>query len=395
MNKPTSDQARILFLFSDTGGGHRSAAEAIIEALHHEFGERVATEMVDIFREAAPRPLNHMPDWYPKMVLVPQAWGAGFYLSNGRGRYHIISAGAFPYVYKSIQKTLSRHTCDLIVSVHPLANLPFLWTMGKNRPPFVTVVTDLVSAHASWFNRRVDLCIVPTEIARQHALRNGLPPEKVEVIGLPVARGFCQPEGDKQQAREKLELPPEMKLILLIGGGEGMGPIEEIARAIDAAELSAGLVIITGRNQALKQRLEMISWRRPTFVLGFVRNMPDYMLAADILVSKAGPGTITEALNVGLPIILYSRLPGQESGNVEYVVGEGAGIWAPTPERIITALKRWLDHPALLHEATRNARCLARPQAALQIAHKLATMLNINPSPINLIASVGQPSTEK
>lgn len=395
MNKSAPDQARILFLFSDTGGGHRSAAEAIIEALHHEYAGRIATEMVDIFREAAPRPLNHMPDWYPKMVLVPQAWGAGFYLSNGRGRYHIISAGAFPYVYKSIQRTLARYTCDLFVSVHPLANLPFLWTMGKNRPPFVTVVTDLVSAHTSWFNKGVDLCIVPTEIARQHALRNGLPPEKVKVIGLPVARGFCQPEGDKKQAREKLGLPQEMRLILLIGGGEGMGPIEEIARAIDAAELSAGLVIITGRNQTLKQRLELIRWRRPTFVLGFVRNMPDYMLAADILVSKAGPGTITEALNIGLPIILYSRLPGQESGNVEYVVGEGAGVWAPTPERIINALKRWLEHPELLHEATRHARRLARPQAAREIARTLAVILNINPSQLASTASVGQSPTEK
>lgn len=395
MNTAVRDQAHILFLFSDTGGGHRSAAEAIIEALHHEFGERITTEMVDIFREAAPRPLNHMPDWYPKMVLVPQAWGAGFHLSNGRGRYHIISAGAFPYVYKSIQRTLARHTCDLFVSVHPLANLPFLWTMGKNRPPFVTVVTDLVSAHTSWFNRGVDLCIVPTEIARQHALRNGLPPEKVRVIGLPVAQGFCQPQGDKKQAREKLGLPSETRLILLIGGGEGMGPIEEIARAIDAAELWAGLVIITGRNQTLKQRLELNPWKRPTFVLGFVRNMPDYMLAADILVSKAGPGTITEALNIGLPIILYSRLPGQESGNVEYVVGEGAGVWAPTPERILTALKRWLEHPELLGEATRHARRLARPQAARQIAHTLATILKINPSPIAPAASISQAPGEK
>ncbi len=394
MNKSAPDPARILFLFSDTGGGHRSAAEAIIEALHHEFGEQITTEMVDIFREVAPRPLNLMPEWYPKMVLVPQVWGAGFYLSNGRGRYRIISAGAFPYVYKSIQKTLSRHTADLFVSVHPLANLPFLWTMGKKRPPFVTVVTDLVSAHASWFNRGVDLCIVPTELARQHALRNGLPPEKVKIIGLPVARGFCQPTGDKKQAREKLGLPQETPLALLIGGGEGMGPIEEIARAIDAADLPTGLVIIAGRNRALKQRLEAITWRRPTFVFGFVRNMPEYMQAADILVSKAGPGTITEALNIGLPIILYSHLPGQESGNVDYVVEEGAGIWAPTPERIIAALKTWLEHPEQLEKATRNAHRLARPQAALEIARILGGIVKITPRQTAPVSSTNLPPSD-
>lgn len=392
MNSLNPDRARILFLFSDTGGGHRSAAEAIIEALHQEYRGQIVTEMLDIFRESAPRPLNHMPEWYPKMVLVPQVWGAGFYLSNGRGRYHIISAGAYPYIYKSIQKTLSRHTADLFVSVHPLANLPFLWTMGKKHPPFVTVVTDLVTPHTSWFNRGVDLCIVPTEIARQHALHNGLSPEKVKVIGLPVARGFCQGGGDQKQARQKLGLPQGTPLVLLIGGGEGMGPIEEIARAIDAAELPIGLVIIAGRNQTLKQRLEAISWRRPTFIFGFVRNMPEYMQAVDILLSKAGPGTITEALNIGLPIILYSRLPGQESGNVEYVVNEGAGIWAPTPERIIAALKTWLEHPERLVKATRNARRLARPQAALDIAHILGSIIKISP-PQSAPVSPSNPSS--
>ena len=174
-------------------------------------------------------------------------------------------------------------------------------------------------------------------------------------------------------------LPLEMPTILLVGGGEGMGPIEKIARAIDSAELQAALVIVTGRNQALKQRLESVSWKRPTFILGFVRNMPEYMNAADILVSKAGPGTITEALNIGMPIVLYSRLPGQENGNVDYLVSEGAGIWAPTPESIISALQSWLAEPEQLDQAAHNARRLANPQAARQIARTLAEMLQIRP----------------
>jgi len=108
-----------------------------------------------------------------------------------------------------------------------------------------------------------------------------------------------------------------------------MGPLERNAEAIAESGLPAALVVVAGRNLKLKQRLEARSWPIPTFIYGFVRNMPDLMSAADILVTKAGPGTITEALNAGLPIILYSRLPGQEEGNVTYVTAEGAGIWAP------------------------------------------------------------------
>ena len=83
MEKTPQRKPRILFLFSDTGGGHRSAAEAIIEALHLEYGERVLTEMVDIFKESVPLPLNYFPDWYPQMVRVPEIWGLGFHLSDG------------------------------------------------------------------------------------------------------------------------------------------------------------------------------------------------------------------------------------------------------------------------------------------------------------------------
>jgi 1,2-diacylglycerol 3-beta-galactosyltransferase len=115
----------------------------------------------------------------------------------------------------------------------------------------------------------------------------------------------------------------------------------------------------------------------PTFIDGFVREMPDYMSAADILVTKAGPGTISEALNAGLPLILYSRLPGQEEGNVTYVVEEGAGVWAPHPDLIVSVLQNWIEHPEQRAKAAAACRRLARPQAARQIARTLAAKVGI------------------
>ena len=375
MNPPIPDRPRILFLFSDTGGGHRSAAEAIIEALHTDFGSRLSLEMVDIFKQYAPPPLNYLPDWYPKIVRLPHAWGAGYYLSDGRNRSQFLITTTWPYIRRSIRKLIAQHPCELIVSLHPLANTPILKALGKKHTPFITVVTDLVTSHASWYHRRVDLCIVPTEAARQRALRNGLRPEQVQVIGLPVAERFCQPGGDKAQIRARLGWPQDMPVILLMGGGEGMGPLEKTAVAIDNAQLPFALVVIAGRNQPLKQRLESLPWASPTFIYGFVHEMPDFMKAADVLVSKAGPGTITEAFNAGLPIILYSRLPGQESGNVTFVVSEGAGVWAPSPDQIIATLRRWQENPPMLAAAAQNARRLANPNAAHQIAHTLVQHL--------------------
>ncbi len=362
----------ILFLFSDTGGGHRSAAEAIIEALALEFGDRLTTEMVDIFKDLAPRPFNHMPSWYPHMMRFPQLWGLGYRLSNGYHRTTLISTSAWPYIRRSLPNLIREHPSDLIVSVHPISNTPLLQAIGKNRPPFITMVTDMVSTHAFWYDRRADLCLVPTEGARNSALRCKLDPQKVMVVGLPVASRFCQPVGDKATLRQELGWPQQLPMVLLVGGGEGMGPLEKNALAIAEAGLNIGLAIITGRNQKLRSRLESRTWPVPTFVYGFVRNMPEMMQAADVLVTKAGPGTITEALNAGLPMILYSRLPGQEEGNVSYITQEGAGVWAPDPDKIVRSLREWINNPKSRLNAVKKCRALARPNAAHTIARILA-----------------------
>jgi 1,2-diacylglycerol 3-beta-galactosyltransferase len=376
----SSDRPHILFLFSDTGGGHRSAAEAIIEAIQIEYGERISTDMVDIFKQYAPMPLNRMPELYPHFVRIPQAWGLGYRLSDGHHRARFINASAYPYIRHKIRALVKRHPSNMIVSVHPLANAPIIRAMRAQRPPFIIMVTDLVTTHALWYHPGADLCLVPTEMAYQRALKCGLKPSQLEVVGLPVADRFCQPKGNPLEKRAQLGWPLENPLLLLVGGGEGMGPLEKTALSIAAAKLPITLVIVTGRNKDLRSRLEARQWPIPTLIYGFVREMPDFMRAADILVTKAGPGTISEALIAGLPMILYSALPGQEDGNVNYVTTHGAGVWAPRPDLIVPILRDWLDHPEQRHKASDAARQLARPQAARSAAHILASQLGINSS---------------
>jgi 1,2-diacylglycerol 3-beta-galactosyltransferase len=151
-----------------------------------------------------------------------------------------------------------------------------------------------------------------------------------------------------------------------------MGPLFETARAIARGGGRFALAIVAGRNEALRRRLETVAWEVPTTVYGFERRMPELMQAARILVSKAGPGTITEAMNAGLPMVLYSYLPGQEEGNAAYVVGVGAGVWAPGPEAAAAAVGAWLARPAEIERAASAARAAARPDAARAVARLLA-----------------------
>jgi 1,2-diacylglycerol 3-beta-galactosyltransferase len=269
-----------------------------------------------------------------------------------------------------LQRFLLERPADLYVSVHPLINVPLGHALEKAgmTTPWVTVVTDLVSAHTTWFCSQASLIVVPTENAYQVGLKCGISPARLKIVGLPVAEEFSQRPADPCEIRARLSWPLDDPIVLLMGGGEGMGPLEAIAAAIDEARLPVTLVCVAGRNQALRQRLEDRPWKIPARVYGFVQAMPDFMRTADILLTKAGPGTISEALNSGLPVILYDLLNGSEDGNVRYLVDHGAGIWAPTIDQVVANLNRWLDHPEERARAASACLTLARPQAAREIA---------------------------
>ena len=377
MDNTVPRKPHIVFYFSDTGGGHRSAAEAIIEAVHLAYQDRVTTEMVDFFKDYAPPPFNRVGDMYPYMVKAPRLWGASFHATDGRAQARVITSTMWPLARQAAKALVRSHPADLIVTVHPFANSFALKALGNNRPPFINVVTDMVTTHALWFDKRADLILVPTETARQRALKYNMPEEKVRVVGLPVADKYCKPKGRKSALRKKLGWTLDKPIVLLVGGGEGMGPLGKTAREIDASGLDLGLVVVCGRNQKLKASLEAETWENPVKIYGFTRDMPDFMRASDFIVTKAGPGTVAEALNAELPIILYSKLPGQEDGNVTFVQEEGAGVWAPKPQDVVRALTRWISRPAERQKVIENCRRAGRPEAARTIAGIIGETLGL------------------
>jgi 1,2-diacylglycerol 3-beta-galactosyltransferase len=374
-NDTAPRKPRIVFLFSDTGGGHRSAAEAIIEALELEFPGRYDTEMIDFFKDYSPPPLSYAPDIYPPISRFPDVWGFYYHISDGKRRTRAVNNLVYPYVSRAIHKLVRENPADLFVSVHPLVNTPVLRAMRKVPRRFMTVVTDMVSTHAFWYDRRADLVVVPTDQARERGKCYGVPEEKIKVVGLPVANKFCNPPADRDALRDRLGWRKDKPVIMLVGGGEGMGPLEQVAHAINESGMDTALVVICGRNKSLHERLEHHEWNIPVYIYGFVREMPDFMAASDILVTKAGPGTICEAFIAGLPLVIYSHMPGQEDGNVFYVVDEKAGIWAPHPERVVEALRLWIEHPEERLKAAENCRRVAKPDASRQIARLIAEQL--------------------
>lgn len=369
---------------SDTGGGHRSAAEAISAALAREFPERCTVTLFDVFKQATIAPIKHAPSWYlPFTTYFEFLWQLLFLTTNNRPSSFLAQYLLDFMMGRGLRRLLRAYSPDLVVSTHPIFNTlarRALRAIGSP-VPFVTVVTDLFDVHSLWFDRGVDLCTVPTEGAYQDGLRFGMPAEKLRVVGEPVSLKFIDGFSGKIEAREKLGLAPARKTILLVGGGEGMGPLYEIARAIDGTKLDAQLVVVAGRNQALRRRLAATAWQMPVHAQGFVTNIPDWMYASDVIITKAGPGTISEAMACGLPILLSGFLPGQETGNVTFVEQSGIGILRQNPADIARTLAEWLSpgNDTLARFAMRS-RELARPRAALEIAKLLDGILNADDS---------------
>ncbi len=377
----SQDPRRIVYLYSDTGGGHRSAAQAILEAVELEFPGQTRQELLDIFGEYAPGILRRVPQSYPPLSRHPRILGLIFHLSDGSRRTGAFLRILWPFIRRSLGRMLRDYPVDLFVSVHPLINAPLGRALEVSGflTPFYTIVTDLVSTHATWYWKRSDCIIVPTEAARQRAIQHGFPKERLRVIGLPVSARYMHPDlADPAQIRRRLGWPEDRPVVLLVGGGEGMGPVEQIAEAVDRIDFPVALVIVAGRNEVLKVQLEQRPWHLPTRIYGFTREMPDFMRAAHILVTKAGPGTISEALCAGLPMILFSQMDGAEEGNVDYVTRCGCGMYAPRPDQVVCCLARWLEHPEEREQAAQACRAAARPDAAREIARLLGEVLHLS-----------------
>ncbi|MFB0533586.1 MAG: glycosyltransferase [Anaerolineae bacterium] len=369
---------KVLILMSDTGGGHRSAAEAIAEAVHQLYGEACRVEIADPWADHTPFPINRLGQLYSPLVNRGTIlWKFIFRSTSNRRVLSFLVEIFWPAIRKSMKDFLRQSNPDVIVSVHPVLTYFSIRALQEAnlRIPFVTVVTDLVSLHPLWLCPETDSCLVPTELARNRALANGLPLEKVKVVGLPVGLEFAKGAGEKEILRDKLGLERDRPTILVVGGAEGVGKVYKIARAIARTRVNAQLVVVAGRNHRLRRRLQKVDWQIPTTVLGFVANMPELMGASDVIVTKAGPSTISEALAAGLPILLSSFIPGQEEGNVEYVIDNGVGTWAEKPQLVAATLAQWLqpENDTLTYMAQKAQR-LGRPQATLDIA---ATIFNL------------------
>ena len=372
---PAAAPKHLLFLVADTGGGHRASAEAVARRLATTYPGHFATHILDPFVHAAPRLVGRVVGLYsPITRYTPWLWGALYHATNSRTAVAALRGSALRLVEPGLTEVIATLRPELVVSFHPLLNhvaARALQRLEGPRIPLATVITDLVDVHAAWTCASVDAVVTSSPGGLDRARRAGVPADRCFDLGLPVDDTFASPApagSARRSLRQRLGLAPDRFVVLLSGGGEGSGGLARRAHALLDAGLDLDVVVICGRNARARTELESLGDRRLR-VLGFVTNMAEWMRACDLMISKAGPGAIAEALCSRAPLLLTSFVPGQERGNVDFVVDTGAGRYVPRLRDMVDAVAE-LSQPgspslAAMREALRHA---ARPQATAQIA---------------------------
>jgi len=362
-----------LILFSDTGGGHRAAARALTDALKLLDPTCVVT-VADPLIGQGPTVVRRLASLYSPMIRRSRAaWGAVYHTSNTRPAFAAIRAVFGHGVRKSVIDLLQKHDPDVVLSVHPLLNHISHQAIRKSGRPraLMTVITDLVDFHRGWTFSQADLVIAPTELARKVALRRRVPADRIKLLGLPVDLRFRPPApGEKQALRRRFGLDERRFTVLVMGGAAGVGHLTQQVRVLAWEPYQWQLVVVCGRNEKLKRRMSELRFATPTLVLGFVDYMPELMRSCDMVVTKAGPGAIAEALATGLPLIITGFLPGQETPNVDYVVDSGFGAFAPKDSDLLDEVRVLAEGGPTWREMSRKAQELAHPYASSDIARE-------------------------
>jgi 1,2-diacylglycerol 3-beta-galactosyltransferase len=359
---------KVLLLVSDTGGGHRAAANAIAAALR-EAEPGVETAIEDGLVRAAPFPFNHAPALYAwGMKRSRVLWWAGFHALNGPVRARLMADVGSPGMRARLARLIASFAPDVVVSTHPLLTRIVVRALRGSapRPSFVVVVTDLVTGHASWYEPAADLICLPTPEALARAERCGVPRARMIVTGQPLHPRAAAAAAARAALRERFGWRDPV--VLLVGGGDGVGDLGSRVRALAGAGIAARLVVVCGRNETLRRELAGETFPVPVDVRGFVDDLHELMAAADVLVTKGGPGSVMEGCLAGLPILIYDYLPGQEVGNVELVRRAGAGAYVPRTEGLVAEVRRLIADPGARATAAAKARALAVPDSAHRIA---------------------------
>lgn len=364
----------ILIASFNVGAGHAQAAKAIQAALNLEHPD-LSVELLDVFQCLPWIKRQLFSTLYLSLIrLCPELWGMAFKKTDDHARWRARSEKnpAFARMtHRRLLRLVSQKNPAVLVCTHFL----HLDLFGREfcRPrkrPLACVITDF-EAHASWVSPHVDRYFVATDRVRQSLAYRSIPIARVQATGIPIHPQFSC-DFSKAQACAKFGLDLDKPVVAVLGGGLGLGPMENVMRELDLYSTPLQVVGAAGKNEKLQKRLSGIMQRQSTKVLGFLDNMHELLRAADLIITKPGGLTSSEALARQCPMLLINPIPGQEAGNSDFLLEHGVAAKANRITDLRPILEEMLD--SRLTEMQQACRILGRPRAAFEVANTLASL---------------------
>lgn len=355
---------KVLVIHASAGAGHMMAARAIYNRL--EKTEGISPILKDALDLTHPVFKTLYRKTYSLMIThVPTLWAVAFAVLDipllqpavrgFRRCYNALNAG-------QLEKYLIKENFDCVISCHflPTEVSAALKRKGKISSRLITVITDY-DVHRIWLAKGIDMFTVASDWTKESIQKKGIAQDNIHVTGIPTDEKFCE-QPDLIQLKQKLGLKPDIFTVLIATGSFGIGPIEKIIERLKDFQV----IVICGHNQGLYNRLSAKNYTSVK-VCPLVDNMHELMAVSDVMVTKPGGLSISEALVKQLPLIFFNPIPGQEQNNIKVLKTYGIGLSDCSIDEIVEELQEFKSSKDKFLQAVKRTRSLARPNAAADI----------------------------
>jgi processive 1,2-diacylglycerol beta-glucosyltransferase len=364
--------AHFVILSESIGAGHERAAIAIEEALLKHDPDVLVTRLnlLDTFRPLTAKVTRTL--YLTTLARRPNWWGKWYEWHREKEWKGLSRSLVYNVLRKDVGKWLRQLSPDAVICTHPLPAF-LIGEMKRQgyRIPIATVLTDF-DLHGYWTHPEVDLYCVPLQSMADHLNRlHGS--SRVKVTGIPISAAFQAEQTDCLHDTEREER--NRNRVLIMGGGLGIGILPVVERIV-AAGFNSEVTVVCGTNHALRQELQERYGERPHVkILGYTRQIAQLMASSDVLVTKPGGLTISEALAMKLPMVLYTPIQGQEWRNGQLMAEAGVALTADTAEEAAGHVQRLLEQRTDLQSMAERTEQIRRPHAAEEVATAVTEMV--------------------
>ncbi|KXZ40788.1 processive 1,2-diacylglycerol beta-glucosyltransferase [Alkalithermobacter thermoalcaliphilus JW-YL-7 = DSM 7308] len=368
---------KVLILSASTGGGHNRAAKALQDALS---SRNIQSEIIDSLKFVSPTVDKIISKGYEKSAIyTPKAYGKVYKISDWTISKRELNKNIFlRYMMIKLNRLISDKKPDAIIGTHPfpLMAVSKLKKKHKFNIPIMSILTDY-TIHSTWIQDEIDFYIVGDEFVKQLLIEEGIHKDKIYPFGIPIEKSFLEIK-DIDSVKKEFNIDDKFT-VLLMGGSFGAGNVKDAFLDLLNINYDIQIIVVTGRNDSLKEKIKKIidlGIDKKVVLLSFTDKISHLMSLSDVLISKPGGLTTTEAILKEIPMVIPYYIPGQEEENIDFLLNNGLALKTTPKYNLKVLIQILIENPDRLQNIKNNMRLIKKLHSAENIADLIANELN-------------------